>query len=566
MKQILESSECRQNSERSRRHISAHPLDNTRYCKDQIMARPGIPIGSETPHYWFEYEQILYSDRKAYSRVNWEGMLNFQFFVSSCPYQECHVELIHKARCPIRCVFCKSGDSRVRRDAIYRRAEEAREKAAQEARDLTARAEEENPGLFMQDKLWLPHAPGVALIRGDLLADVANFFWNCDITVQEHNEPTTNYWLQDTGYAIFKLLEHPDMRIFVRPTRQVRVQIDRFRLPPDTVDLENPEWRVLCNMQGAHGNAMHRLLLFLGFTGKNSGGDREIDKECSYWYYSASGFDPDFSKIGDTPFRIVRVPTEPAPDLYEIMLRLGLKRGKEEAKHFRDNFNETVKEWKFNPESQEDLISGNFDNVLAESSDEDEPNAPEVTDSSDDSDITNLSDMSGPTDRSGVPMNRKERAEIEKRFAEARAARERELAAQAARAAQAAEEERLAAQVADEEEADEIQDARSRRRERRQTARARELAEEQVALERKRAKAQADRQRRLAEAAEEEEVYQTESHGTMAPEEGQDVEEREDGIESVGNVESGEDVDPEGESESDRPRRFPRLLPKGAKV
>lgn len=525
------------------------------------MARPGIPVSSETPYYWAQYEQLLKTNRKAYSRINWPRILNFQYFVSSCPSQECHVELIHKTRCPIRCVFCRAGTSPVRARAMYRRMEEERENAAQEARDLTARAEEENPGLFTQDKLWLPHAPGVALIRGDLLADVANFFRECDITVHEHNEPTTELRLRGTGYEIFECSEDPEFRCFMRPTVQVRVQIDKFRPPPDTVDLEHPEERVLSNMQGAHGNAMYRLILFLGFTGKSNGGDREIDKECSYWYYFASGFDPE-SEIGDTTFRMVRVPTEPAPDIYEIMLRLGLERGKEKAKHFRENFNETVREWRFNPKSQEDLISGCFDNVFAESSDDDEPKAPELTDSSEDSDVTNLSDISGPTDRSGVPLTRKERADLEKRIAEAQAhaARERELAAQAA------EEERLAAQVADEEEADEIQDTRLRRSERRQTARARELAEEQAALKRRRAKARADRERRLAEAAQEEEVSQTESEGTMALEEGQDVEEREAGIESFVNADSGEEVDPESNPESDRPRWFPRLLSRGAKV
>lgn len=536
------------------------------------MARPGIPLWSESPHYWAEYEQILKTNRKAYSRIDWERILNFQYFVSSCPSQECHVELIHKTRCPIRCVFCRAGTSPVRARAMYRRMEEERENAAQEARDLTARAEKENPGLFSQDKLWLPHAPGVALIRGDLLADVANFFRECDITVHEHNEPTTELRLRGTGYEIFESSEHPEMRFFMRPTVQVRVQIDKFRPPPDTVDLEHPEERVLCNMQGAHGNAMYRLIFFLGFTGKSNGGDREIDKECSYWYYFASGFDPE-SEIGDTTFRMVRVPTEPAPDIYEIMLRLGLERGKEKAKHFRENFNETVREWRFNPESHEDFVSGCFDNVFADSSDDDEPKAPELTNSSEDSDVTNLSDISGPTDRSGVPMTRKERVDLEKRFAEAQAhaARERELAAQAA------EEERLAAQVAaDEGEADEIQNTRLRRTTRRQTARARERAEDEAVRDRRlvtaRAererlvKARADRERRLAEAAQEEEVSQTESEGTMALEEGRDVEERAAGNESVGNVDSGEEVDPEDDPQNDRPRRFPRLLSQGAKV
>lgn len=479
-----------------------------------------------------------------YSRVNWAGIVDFQHFVSSCPRQECCVGLINKKRCPIRCRGCKAGLTRLG----TRRIERETENAAQEARDLTARAEKENPGLFTQDKLWLPHAPGVALIRGDLLADVANFFRDCDITVQEHNEPTTNRCMQCTGNEFFELSDRPQLRCFMRPTVQVRVQIDKFR-PPPAVDLEHPEKRVLCNMRGEHGNAMNRLILFLGFTGQNRGGNLEIDKECSYWYYFASGFDPE-SKIGDTPFRMVRVSTEPAPDVYEIMLRLGLERGKNKAKHFRDNFNETVREWRFNPESQEDLISGCFDNVFAEFSDNDEPKAPGLTDPSEDSDVTNLSDISGPTDRSGVPMTREERADLERRITEAQADRERVLADQAAH------EERLDAQVSDEREASEPQDTRLRRAERRQAARA----------ERELAQAQAARERELAEAAEEEEVSQTESGSTMAPEEGQNFEGRESGIESVGTIDSGEEADAEDESESDRPRRFPRCLSRGAKV
>lgn len=505
------------------------------------MASSVNPVSSESFRTWAEYERL---SPKEYSRVNWAGILNFQNFVSSCPRQECYVRMINKNRCPIRCRGCANGITRLE----TRRLEEETENAAQEARALTARAEEENPGLFTQDKVWLPHAPGVAIIRGDLLADVANFFGDCDITVREHNEPTTDRCMQGTGNDFFERAEQPGLRFCMRPTVQVRVQIDKFRPPPDTIDLEHPEDRVLCNMRGEHGNAMHRLILFLGFTGQNRGGDLEIDKECSYWYYFATGFDPE-SKIGDTPFRMVRVSTEPAPDVYEIMLRLGLARGKNKAKHFRDNFNEIVREWRFDPESQEDLISGCFDNVFAESSDDDEPKAHGLTDPSEDSDVTNLSDISGPTDRSGVPMTREERADIEKRIVEAQAARQRALADQAAH------EERLDAQVADEREDTNPQETRLRRTERRQAARAEREAQ-----------AQAARERRLAEAAEEDEVSQTESGGTVDLEEGQNFKERESGIESVGNIASGEEADLEDESESDRPRRFPRSISQGAKV
>lgn len=507
------------------------------------MASSVSPVPWNSFRSWAQYEQL---SRMEYSRVNWAGIVDFQHFVSSCPRQECCVGLINKKRCPIRCRGCKAGLTRLG----TRRIERETENAAQEARDLTARAEKENPGLFTQEKLWLPHAPGVALIRGDLLADVANFFRDCDITVREHNEPTTNRCMQDTGNKFFELSDRPKLRCFMRPTVQVRVQIDKFRPPPDTVDLEHPEKRVLCNMRGEHGNAMHRLILFLGFTGQNRGGDLEIDKECSYWYYFASGFDPE-STIGDTPFRMVRVSTEPAPDVYEIMLRLGLARGKNKAKHFRENFNETVREWRVNPESQEDLISGCFDNVLAESGDDDELEAPELTDPSEDTDVTNLSDVSGPTDRFGVPITRGERAALDRRIAEAQAQAESERLA-----AQAADEERLDAQVSDEREAAEPQDPRLRRIERREAARAeRELAEAQAAQE-----------RRSAEAAEKDEVSQTESGGTLALEEAQNFEERESGIELVAYIDPGEEADVEDGSESDRPSRFPRFLSQGAKV
>lgn len=369
--------------------------------------------------------------------------------------------------------------------ALFRRAEEEREREAEEARALTDRAEDENPGLYRQDKLWMPHAPGVAVIRGHLLVDVASFFRDCDITVREHNAPTTNRSLQGKGRDIIELGEDKEInQVFMRWYDQVQVQIDKFYPPPDTIDIEHPGEGILCGMRGAHGNAMCGLILFLGTTGEPEA--ERVDKQCKYWFYSASGFPgKNIWDIGDTPFRMVRVPAEPAPDIYEIMLRFNLKRGKKTAEHFRDNFKKNVKSWTVRATLFQGFDWGSLQNVSPELSEDDERELPDPADSGEDSDLTDLSDMS---------------AACERRFAE--------LQAQVGRAntlaeAQAAFDRKWAEDTVD--------------RDRRHAVRA--------AREGKRkAEIQPTNERGHTEAAEENEESQTESSGTMMPEEEGDSE------------------------------------------
>lgn len=417
--------------------------------------------------------------------------------------------------------------------AAHRDAEATRERAAEEAKSLEDRAEEENPGLYRQDKLWLPHAPGVAIIRGDLLVDVASFFRDCDITVREHNAPNTNRSLQGKGQDIVEAYEDTDIRrFFMRWHVQVQVQIDKFHAPPDTIDLKHPGERALCGLRGAHGNAMCGLILFLGSTGEPEAG--RVDKKCKYWFYSELGFpDKNIREIGDTPFRMVRVSIKPVPDIYEIMLRFALTRGKESAKHFGDNFSENVKNWTVLPTPFKDFSWGSLQNVAAEPSEDDEARILNPTDSSEDSDVTNLSDMSGSEDLSGVPMKPRERAACERRFAEAQAQASRERAVAEAQAthsremaedqadrerrlaeARAADTERLTKAIADRERRHAVQAARARE----------ELAEAQAAREKRLGESQSNHERTHVDAVEEGEESQTESGGTMAPEKERDSE------------------------------------------
>ncbi|KAI7779296.1 hypothetical protein LA080_000967 [Diaporthe eres] len=407
--------------------------------------------------------------------------------------------------------------------------EAARERAAEEARAAEDRAEEENPGLYRQDKLWLPHAPGVAVIRGDLLVDVASFFRDCDITVREHNSPNTNRSLKGKGGSIADAHDDTDIRrFFMRWTSQLQVQIDKFHSPPDTIDLEHPGERVLGSLRGAHGNAMCGLIFFLGSTGEPEAG--RVDKKCSYGFHSALAFpDKDIRNIGDTSFRMVRIPNKPVPDLYDIMLRFDLPRGKKSAKRFHENLSENVKKWTVRHMPFKDFYWGSLQNVPVEPSEDDEPNVPEPTESSESSDVTNLSEMSGSEDLSGIPMRPRERTACEKRFVEtqAQAARKRKLAeARAARAREMAEDqadrerrfaeiraadlERHTKAIADRERRHAVQAARARG----------ELPEAQADGEKRLAETQDDHEERYYQADDEGEESQTESGGTVTPEEG----------------------------------------------
>lgn len=487
---------------------------------------------SEIP--WNGYESL---NELKYSRVEWTTILDFQQFLSSCPWRQCYVGTIRRRRCPFRCQNCQNRTARpLATRAAYERTEEERERAAVEARELANRVEEEDPGLFSRDKLWFPYTPGVALIRGDLLVDVANFFSECDITVREHNTPTTNRSLQGKGWNIVNVSEDTELRMFFRPYAQLRVQIDKFYPPPDVDDLEHPGERVLCCRKGAHSKAMRMLLCYLGGTGKNEGGSLKIDEKCSYLLYSALGFGSQW-KIEDAPFRMVRVPTEPVPDIYEIMLRLGLKRGKKRAKHFRENFKRTVRERKIRFWSYADLHPSSLRNVPAESREDEDYEVPDLTDSSEGSDVTDPSDDSGSEDLSGLRLTAAEEADSERRAAEAQAAHERKLAAEAAH------EEELAAQAAEEEEPAESQAARLKRLEEATALRERRHALQAAREAADAAEAEAAGGRRHPKVADKDEESHAEAGESVAPGERHESEDNEAHPEREDIEDSGEETD-----------------------
>lgn len=394
------------------------------------MASSSTRQKSKNPTLWSEYEEL---DSWKYSRVKWEKLMDYQQFVRECPWEWCSIEWLNGKRVPMRCPNCKTGKMTMRKaNLLYERAEEQRLEALRKERERARRAEEENPGLFRTDKLWQPHAPGVALIRGDLLLEIAGFFLDCDIFIEEHNAPETNPAFIMGGRDVLKMCDDPRTARLVRAfeTAQIRVAIDKFRTPPeDLTGVEHPGETALCGMRGAHGNAVCGLIVFLGSTGDPAAG--KVDTECSYWFYSALGIPgPTIRRIGGTPFRMVRLPKRPFNDMYDLMLRLDLRGGRKRVKSYRDNYNENVKEWKINHVSFEKFRWGNLKMVRAEHFVDDEVSG--LTDSSEDSDVTKMSDMSGSTDRFGVPMSRKEQIALEKRFNKLRTAKEGRLAAQAA--------------------------------------------------------------------------------------------------------------------------------------
>lgn len=395
------------------------------------MASSSSQQNSKNPYLWSEFEEL---DAWKYSRVKWESLLNLQHFVKGCPWEWCSIEWLNGKRVPMRCPNCKTGKMTMRKaNLLYERAEEQRQEALKQERERTRRAEEEKPGLFRSDKLWRPHAPGVALIRGDLLIEIAGFFLDCDFFFEEHNAPDNTPAFIMGGRDVLKMCDDPRTAHLVRgfETAQIRVAIDKFRTPPeDLTGVEHPGETALCGMRGAHGNAVCGLIVFLGSTGDPAAG--KVDTACSYWFYSALGISgPTIRRsMGRSPFRMVRLPKRPVNDMYDLMLRLDLRGGKKRVKHYRDNYNENVKEWKINHVPFERFRWGNLKMAHAGHFVDDEVSG--LTDSSEDSDVTNMSDMSGSTDRSGVPMSRNERIDLEKRFNELRTASEGRLAAQAA--------------------------------------------------------------------------------------------------------------------------------------
>lgn len=298
-----------------------------------------------------------------YAKVDWPKELDFHQFQAQCNEEDyCTFRDYRRKKVPLPCEKHRQGTNQMWR--LKKRYEEiaeeekvqkwrqARKAAEEETTALRRRARAENPDLLRLNKLWLPLEPGVAIIRGEMLLDIATFFCDCDINVQEHNEPDLNRWYKGKGADLVAEATDPDvdweLEWFTRRLAQLRVSIDKFRRPPDAKDCERPGGAALRNLKGAHGNALCGLILFLGSTGEPA--SEKIDKECSYWFYSAWGLSgPDLSKLGKTQFRMVRQANVRNPDTHEIMVSFDLATGKKRAKSFCDNFRLNVKPWRITP-------------------------------------------------------------------------------------------------------------------------------------------------------------------------------------------------------------------------
>lgn len=322
-----------------------------------------------------------------YAKIDWPKELDFQQFQAQCNEEEyCFFKHYRGKKVPIPCDKHRQGTNQMWRlkkrheeiveEERVRKWRQARKEDEEKETALTRRARAENPDLLRLKKIWLPLAPGVAIIRGDMLVDVATFFCDCDITVEEHNEPSLNRRFKGKGEDIIAQVTGPDIDWEFKWSTclftQVRVSIDKFRGPADAKDSKHPGRAALCGLKGAHGNAMCGLILFLGSTGEPA--SEKIDKECSYWIYSAWGFPSrDLSKIGETPFRMVRLANVRKPDTLEIMVRFDLATGKERAKSFCENFGLNLRPWKATPVLWKDFHRwGDLQDVFPDPSEDDD--------------------------------------------------------------------------------------------------------------------------------------------------------------------------------------------------
>ncbi|KAK2606729.1 hypothetical protein N8I77_005460 [Diaporthe amygdali] len=225
--------------------------------------------------------------------------------------------------------------------------------------------------------LWVPLEQGVAIIRGSLLLGLANFFRDCEITVHKLNQPNAEQTLTSKGGTLIRASKR--LESLTQKSAQLRVHIEKFKKPPDTEDLKDPAQAALRDMQGLQANHLCMLILFFGSTGERK--SREIDSTCSYWIHCAEGLEHgDIDRLGQEPFSMVRLSKLPGPDIFEIMIRLGIKPGKDAAKSFRDRFKSNVVEWEVLPHSFKDFR-------LAEWS------APTADADSEVSELTDLSDQ-----------------------------------------------------------------------------------------------------------------------------------------------------------------------------
>lgn len=337
---------------------------------------------------------------KEYAKIDWEKKIDLQQFLSYCREPEvCRLRKWKGKMVPIPCPKHRKGTNLMWRHnrLAAEKAEEqsflewfwkkdqAEQKEKKKAEEFRDDVREQNPDLWRLDKLWQPLRPGVAIIRGDMLTDVATFFRDCDITVEIHNEPTDARSLKVKGEDIVARPESKEIRPFTRRFVQVRVSIDKFNQPPTKEDLENPGAGALRGLNGPHGNAMCGLMLFLGSTGEPASDN--IDKKCTYWLYCDWGFPGfprvDISKLGEEPFRMVRLSNKLHPEIHEIMTRFDLTPGKKRAKSFSDDFNKIVKPWRVTPSPWQEFHRwGDLQEVDPDSSEDDDPGEDDTSEDS----------------------------------------------------------------------------------------------------------------------------------------------------------------------------------------
>ncbi|KAG8164071.1 hypothetical protein KVR01_005989 [Diaporthe batatas] len=295
-----------------------------------------------------------------YYKIDWKKEINLQYFLRCVEPEACFLDFPRKNwPVPIACPKHSVGtdvmwrryreEIRERADAIFEAEKKEREAAeAQEWAEECARIERaiaERPTLWMRDKLWEPVGPGVARISGSLLKDVATFFCDCDIRIEEDNLVTINRSYKKEGREIVALIQDESDEIMWSTATQVqmKISIDKFRQPRHVDNMEHPGHAAVRNPNGRYGNAMCAVILYLGETGQPA--PQQIDDKCCYWLYCAYGFrNPDLSKIGElASFRMVRLPKVSHHGSIDLMARFGLKMGKKRTKAFSDGFHYKVK-------------------------------------------------------------------------------------------------------------------------------------------------------------------------------------------------------------------------------
>lgn len=336
------------------------------------------PPGEDEPRTWSWQLRMLVWRRlnmsfTEYCKIDWKSEFDFQKFQRDCVESDpCYIYWYRKKQpVPIPCLKHSQGTNLMwrRHGEEYREHLEAsfaaEKKEREEKRDAEwaeeceriERAIAESPDLWLRDKRWEPVGPGVALIAGTMVQDIATFFCDCDITVEEANLFNENRKYTKEGRDIVAQIQSRSDEVDWSTTQQVqvRISIDKFRRPGHVGDLEHAGHPAVRNLKGRCGNTSCAVILFLGRTGQ------KIDDQCCYWLYSASGFSgPDLSKLGQNDsFRMVRLSKVSHLDHIDFMRCFGLRMGKERVEAFSDGFNSKVTRTQVTPLKWEDFRQWN---------------------------------------------------------------------------------------------------------------------------------------------------------------------------------------------------------------